>query len=471
MSDVAEVLRVDPVLSAKLLRMANSPLYLRRQPCETFQQALVLLGLNATLTLALTFSLAGMAQGGRAGGLDYSQVWRRSLLAATAARVLGANLGLRESEELFLAALMQDLGMLALDAGFPDLYEGLQAGEQSHEQLVALERSTLGVDHAEVGGWLLERWNLPPRFCEAVGASHAACAHGDDADVVQRFNQAVALSGPVADLWLSKEQSQSLMHGIQDSMRELLGLDDATLVGVMQTISEEAPEIESLFEVDLLDQRRSEWVLQEAREMLAFRNLQMVQESAVLRQEASTLKAQADALEEKSRRDNLTGLANRGHLDATLDDWFDASCKASTSLCVVFVDLDNFKHVNDSYGHSIGDDVLKRTADVLMDMVRSSDLVGRYGGEEFVILLRDCGADGGRRLSERILKRVRELRHPVEGAVPIAVTASMGLATHAESVLFGSSSDLLRAADEALYRAKQSGKDRVVVHALHADAA
>jgi len=469
MREVADAVRTDPALAAKLLRMANSPLYARRRPCESFQQALVLLGLNATLTLALTFTLVSSMRNTDGEGLDYTRLWRRSLLSATAARVLGVHFGLKDVEEVFLAGLMQDLGMLALEVGYPELYAALSADEQEHEVLRMLERSHLGADHAEVGGWLLQRWNLPARLVEAVEASHRLQleAHPDEG---LRFRQAVALSGIIADVWMAAKPDASL-RDMQLGVVQVEGLQGDAMMSVLESIAQEAPEVEAMFEMDLLDKCRSDWVLQEAREMLVFRNLQMVQESTQLREVAASLKAQATALEEKSRRDNLTGAFNRGHLDETLVEWFSEAALKGAPLSLIFVDLDNFKQVNDLHGHHVGDVVLARFSESLHGVARGSDMVARYGGEEFVLLLRDCDSEGARRVCERLLELCRSTFHEGEKADPFTVTASMGLATQDKHTTFGSCMQLIRAADDALYKAKQAGKDRFVEHGLRANAA
>ena len=122
MGKVAKALSMDSALSTKILRIANSPLYAQRRKSENLRQALVVLGLNATLTLALSFSLVKSLRGGKSNGLSYGLYWRRALLAATAARALGDAMHQSLAEEIFLAALLQDVGMLALDKAVPDLY-------------------------------------------------------------------------------------------------------------------------------------------------------------------------------------------------------------------------------------------------------------------------------------------------------------------------------------------------------------
>jgi len=472
MADVADAVKADPALAAKVLRMANSPLYARRRHCDSFQQALVLLGLNATLTLALTFSLVTSlpAQGGR--GLDYARLWRRSLLAATAARVLAGHLGLRNTEEAFLAALMQDIGMLALDRACPEIYQGLGPEEQEHELIRTVEASQLGCDHATVGAWLLGRWRLPDKLRQVIAASHelaTGAALPADPELAM-LGQAVALSGPMAELWMSVEPVHSL-ETLQLRFSRVGGMDGATLSLLIEQVASAAPEIEALFEMALLEPKRSEWILQEAREVIVLRNLQVVHESTRLREVAASLEAQAQDLEERSRRDDLTGAYNRGHLDRVLADWFADANRVGLPLSLVFVDLDDFKPINDRHGHHFGDQVLVETARALGGVARASDLLARYGGEEFVLLLPGCDAAGARRVCARMREAVHGMDCRLDGGEPFRVTASFGIATHGEQLSFQSCQQLLRAADRALYQAKRTGKDRFVEYAATSNAA
>lgn len=159
---------------------------------------------------------------------------------------------------------------------------------------------------------------------------------------------------------------------------------------------------------------------------------------------------EARELRSRARNDGLTGLYNRDYLDRVLE------CVGSEPgpLSLVMVDVDHFKQVNDTYGHPAGDQVLCRVAATLRDQSRSSDAAFRYGGDEFVVLLRGTGLAGARIYVERVQQAFRE-------ADPaIAVTLSIGVAEH---VAGGRQEDLLRRADEALYEAKRSGRNRVSV--------
>src|SRR5271170_4075777 len=195
MGKVAKALSMDSALSTKVLRIANSPLYAQRRKSENLRQALVVLGLNATLTLALSFSLVKSLRGGKSNGLNYDLYWRRALLAATAARALADALHQTLAEEIFLAALLQDVGMLALDKAVPDLYSDGERLQRNHIALAEHEKKRLQVDHAHIGGWLMEGWNLPERLHRAITHSHQLDM-SFSADPVQIFDRCVALSGP-----------------------------------------------------------------------------------------------------------------------------------------------------------------------------------------------------------------------------------------------------------------------------------
>ena len=123
---IAKILSMDPAITTKILRIANTSMYAQQRKMENLRQAVVVIGLNATISLALSFSLLKSWQDDACEGrLDYPLYWRRALLAATVSGVLARAVGLRHAEELLLASLIQDIGMLALDNSVPELYSAL----------------------------------------------------------------------------------------------------------------------------------------------------------------------------------------------------------------------------------------------------------------------------------------------------------------------------------------------------------
>lgn len=163
-----------------------------------------------------------------------------------------------------------------------------------------------------------------------------------------------------------------------------------------------------------------------------------------------------------SRTDPLTGLFNRRSIITQLKREQDRSVQQGLPMAVVMLDLDHFKQINDTWGHEAGDYVLIAAADVLQKTVRQNDRVGRYGGEEFLLVLPGADGEGARRLAERCRHQVEALEVLLNDGRRVRVSASMGLYCN-EHDRDASTDTMLRRADKALYAAKQTGRNRVVV--------
>ncbi len=174
------------------------------------------------------------------------------------------------------------------------------------------------------------------------------------------------------------------------------------------------------------------------------------------------LKEYQDLLKRRSHLDGLTGLPNRRDFDETLAREWKRGQRLSSPMSLLLIDVDHFKNYNDHYGHLKGDDCLRRISSALAEQGRVTDLVGRYGGEEFVALLPHTDLEGGKEVGEKFRLCVAALDIPHETS-PVAerVTISLGLATALPSEEI-SPDTLVQTADERLYRAKQAGRDRLV---------
>lgn len=165
-----------------------------------------------------------------------------------------------------------------------------------------------------------------------------------------------------------------------------------------------------------------------------------------------------ESLREQSIRDGLTGLFNRRYLEETLARELARASREQTSLSLLMVDLDHFKRVNDTYGHSTGDRVLQTVAELLQRQVRSADIVCRYGGEEFAVLLPDTTLDHALARAEDLREGAQSLEMPGLTASDV-MSLSVGVATYP---LHGRrAADLVRSSDNALYSAKRNGRNRV----------
>lgn len=177
-----------------------------------------------------------------------------------------------------------------------------------------------------------------------------------------------------------------------------------------------------------------------------------------LSQVTMNLTKKTETFQQAALTDPLTGLQNRRYFDDALNQYLEEFSAIGHPLGMIVMDLDHFKQVNDTYGHDIGDEVLKGVTKCLLDYTRYHDVVARIGGEEFAILAPNLDARSLQRLAERICDAVSEITYSADN-VSFRVTTSMGLALWdgAES-----SSSFFKRADQNLYKAKTSGRNRAV---------
>jgi len=164
-------------------------------------------------------------------------------------------------------------------------------------------------------------------------------------------------------------------------------------------------------------------------------------------------------VERQALVDSLTGLANRRSFEETLRAEVARAARFGDSMSLVLADLDDFKRVNDRHGHPAGDEVLKAFAATLRRTVRESDVAGRWGGEEFALVLSGTDVQGALRLAERARSALAEQVVQLPDGTEISVTASFGVASFPD---WTEPAELLAAADSALYAAKRDGKNRVM---------
>jgi diguanylate cyclase (GGDEF)-like protein len=165
-------------------------------------------------------------------------------------------------------------------------------------------------------------------------------------------------------------------------------------------------------------------------------------------------------LREQAIRDPLTNLFNRRYLEETLDRELARAGRESYPVCIIMVDLDFFKKINDTYGHDAGDHVLRALATTLAEQSRRGDFACRYGGEEFVIVMPNITKRTAYERAKKLRRRLNSLQIPYEGHC-LTTTISMGIACYPNNG--DTRQALLRAADQAMYAAKQAGRDHILM--------
>jgi diguanylate cyclase (GGDEF)-like protein len=165
-------------------------------------------------------------------------------------------------------------------------------------------------------------------------------------------------------------------------------------------------------------------------------------------------------LVEMNQRDGLTGIYNRRFLESKLEEEFNRHKRYGGVYSIIIFDIDHFKDVNDSFGHQCGDFIIKSMTARVSSLIRNVDYLARYGGEEFCCVLPETGIQAAARIAERFREAVSQLESNFDDDV-IKITISLGAAEFREDI--ASSSQLIKKADEALYRAKKEGRNRVAI--------
>ncbi len=160
-------------------------------------------------------------------------------------------------------------------------------------------------------------------------------------------------------------------------------------------------------------------------------------------------------------QDDLTGLYNSRYLELAIDQELRRSGRSMNPFCLMFIDLDGFKAVNDQYGHPVGSQVLKQVAKVIKDAVREIDIPIRYGGDEFVVVLVGASSAKGLLAAERVRRNIERTSFKVDPQINVNLTASIGLSAYPDHARDRES--LLKVADDTMYNSKKRGKNRVSI--------
>jgi diguanylate cyclase len=230
---------------------------------------------------------------------------------------------------------------------------------------------------------------------------------------------------------------------------ERVGTQLGKLVGAFQSNDSEAIRSEA------------EGIVLVVQEVMAKRSESQKRMLGELSQKITDLRDELQAVSEKAALDPLTQLFNRASLDAHLERVADLAFLLSSSPCILMIDVDHFKKINDSYGHPAGDDVLRRVADGLVrNFLRREDFVARYGGEEFVVVIPDSSLNNAAQRAERVRQSLSELEIDVGKGNKVQIAVSIGVASLSSG---DAGASWLARADAALYEAKGSGRNCVRV--------
>ncbi len=462
--DVASIISADPAISAKLLKIANSPLYSQRRAINNLREALTLLGFNAALTIALSFSLFHSLKVKGHSKCNHDNYWKRSILSAQIARLLGQRFRLSKLEDLFLVGLLQDIGILALENLNPPPYVNYDKMCIKHTERISIERKILKLEHSCVGAWLLNSWNFPATIVNAVLHSHSLSNHMQVQDkAASQFHLCLSFSGTLADMWL-EENPTELFQSTLEAAGLALNIDADEFSQLVAEINKELLVMSALFDVNFDDEIQQGQILEEAREVTLLRSIHFIKQSENDQRQIENIAEQVKEIEKESQRDYLTKVYNRKHFERLLKDEYENANINRWPLSIAFIDIDNFKEINDSHGHLIGDKIIIAIADFFSENIRQTDILARYGGDEFILMLPGSTTQIAEEALNRLITLLRKSIRINTDDRTLTPTVSVGLASHMDINSFPDVESFIRAADKALYKAKGAGRNCLAVY-------
>ncbi len=461
--ELAKIISVDPALSIRILNIANSVLYGLPKPVKSLSQATALIGTNTLKNIALSFVIVQEFQDPGQGSFNLDLFWRRALTTAVAAEVLVESISSLKEDDIFVSALLQDIGVLILFLSNPDTYNMvLDEKRIGKKSLCQIEKEQFKHDHTEIGHYFLNAWGLPDSICEPILNHHAE--HLDKSS-----NQAgivLGVAAKISSIYHGKHSNRSSMT-VRSVMAQTWDFPKEQVNALIDTIGEKASEVMELFSIDPGEIKPFSLIMQEAIDELGRLNLsyeeiviELKQAKLNAEQLSLELKKSNDSLRNLAFRDGLTGLYNHRYFQETLESELKRASRYKHPISLLLMDIDFFKTVNDNHGHPAGDHVLKEVSRVIVNLVRKCDTVARYGGEEFTVILPESGITGAKILAQRLRRGIEQEQFEYNGK-KIPITISIGLATVEISKEEINRNLLIEQSDQLLYKAKQNGRNRV----------
>ena len=453
--DFAEVSRTicaDPVISGKVMTTVNSALLGFRPKVETVRDAVNKLGINMIRTLLLSFHLANQHNGPPELEATFQKHWRSSLTQAVLAELIAERMEL-EPAAYFLAAMLQDVGILAMLVEAPDTYTQHVLLRAKFPTVVSAERSHFGFSHIAVSAAIAAKWGLPDRFQDSIRHHHDHITNlaVDQRDSLGTVSRAASLGAAVV---LAKPNADSLLDpvgGWSDFLRQQVNLSAEVADEIISEVIPRVNEYSALFNFNIGEGVKAEQVVVQAKDML--------QEIALANQleliSDRRLNTKSKAAESERYLDELTGLHNRRYMNEHLQPTLELAVRKRYPIAMLFLDIDKFKQINDTYGHTAGDQAICHVADWLNSSIRKGDFAIRMGGDEFVVVLSGINKTNFTQAGKRIAEQTPQL--VIDGET-IKISLSVGGIYYKPKK--GDAVDpnwLIDEADQAMYAAKKTG--------------
>ncbi len=467
-TEIGDIISKDPSLTAKMMKVANSSIFGLCGKINTMEGALAVLGINVIRNIALSFVIIEGVKAPSTGVFDIEYFWKRAITSAVAAEMLASHVRYH-SVDTFLCSLLKDIGVLVMFRQLEHEYKQVlllkaYAGSQSYP----VEREIIGFDHGELGGLMLKQWGLPESIYLPIFYHHSdlppSSPHGRLIDILH-------ISDMLSSLYHGAAESRTLdeAHAL---LQGRFGMDNKAADHMIDSLAEKTIEILNYFDIDPGEMKPLSHLLQEANHELGKRTMsyehmvyELKQTQDESRQFINKLLEANKALRNLAYRDELTGLYNHRFFQREIEKELERAKRYSHPLSLIFFDIDFFKDINDSHGHLVGDVVLRTVSQTISACMRSCDVIVRYGGDEFAIIMPETNRDGLEILAERVRHAVEQLLIPVNGKT-VGLTISIGGAFFDGENATVSRFGLLSVADQAIYQSKKLGRNTITIKSV-----
>ena len=477
-ADFALVIGSDSGLSSRLLQVTNSAYYGLRHKATNLERAISILGLKYVKTVSLGFHLATALNKMGAQGFDMAEFWRHNLLRGVLARQLASHYSPNCLEEAFLIGLLQDCGIPFLVEALGEKYALLwRESLDSQAALFKLEREVFEIDHLHAAEALTEQWGLPDLLAQPIRSHHRKPQSKPSANEQVQLKQIAYFVGtlPLHKPAVLTEEDITL----KDFSTDVFGLDNDNLQELLKRAKQEFSKIAQLFSDILNHQVDITHLLIQVNDLLsgdAFISscevFELEKSVSRLHAKCETLSSSMDEYQQESETDDLTGLSMRNPMERYLDN---ASWKVrnkETTLAVIFLDVDDFKDINNNHSHAAGDRLLRMLATLLQGLFGSRGCVCRYGGDEFVAAIMGLKIKQAVKVAKGLTEKIRQLKLMVrsaDGRHEISFTCSVGMLFCESGAQIGNNAQILELADHQMYSVKNDGKDNMHYNVLGAD--
>jgi len=377
-AELAKIISSDPALTAKILKVANSSFYAVPQKVNSIPKALNILGTKTLKNIALSFVIVQDLRGDSAGQFNFDIFWKRSVTTAVGGELIAAAVK-QKYDDAFVSGLLQDIGIVVLYQNKPEAYD--QAFEEKRITRISIktaERKIFGFDHQEVGAEILKRWELPESIYLPVRYHHAFLESPAE---YRAQAELLSLANKISSVYHSGHQLEKI-NEVKTIFKEGYQIDENGANDLIDDVANRSIEILSFFEIEPGSLKPYSQILQEANEELKNLNIsyeQLIIENKEAKEEAEQLAGELKVVNEKLRamvfRDGLTGLFNHRYFQEMMGKELKRAERYQCDLALILCDLDDFKQINDSHGHPVGDIILKKVAEALTQSIREADTV------------------------------------------------------------------------------------------------